>query len=251
MRAQWKWAEGKGEAQVVLLPGRALSEGYHGRFRASLQLVKTGDAKLGEPFDELGLTLMRVEAGVRGDLPLATSMPLQSLGARALAALTLARAGKLDQARKGADMLNRDFPTQTLVQKYCLPLINGAVKLQSDDPAGAIEALRPAAKYELTGWGAIPNLYAPYLRGLAFLRMRDGQGAAAEFRKVLAHPGLVGRWSIGAMARLQLARAEHLSGQDAAALPLYEEFLSLWKDADDDVPLYKEAKAEYRRLRSP
>ncbi|HET6981022.1 MAG TPA: hypothetical protein VFI53_02720, partial [Myxococcaceae bacterium] len=138
----------------------------------------------------------------------------------------------------------------TLVQKYLLPLVEGAVKLQSNDPSGAIEVLGPAARYELTAWSPFPNLYPAYLRGLAYLQRRDGQAASAEFNKILAHPGLVGRWAIGAMTRLQLARAQHLSGNDAAALSSYEEFLSLWKDADEDLPLYSEAKREYRRLRS-
>jgi eukaryotic-like serine/threonine-protein kinase len=256
MRAQWKWAEGKAGAEPALLNGRARSEAYHGHLRASLHFAKTAAAlwaKQGEGEAsrvELYSTLLRAEAGVRGDLPVATGVPEQSLTTRALTALTLARTWKLDQAQKAADMLRRDFPSHTLLQKYCLPVIEGAVKLQSNNPAGAIEALGPAAKYELTAWVVFPNLYSAYLRGLAWLRMRDGQAAAAEFQKVLAHPGLVGRWAIGAMARLQLARAHHLSGNDAAALSSYEEFLSLWKDADDDLPLYNEAKAEYRRLRS-
>ena len=255
MRAQWKWAEGKAGAEPILLSGRARSEAYHGRLRASLQLAKTAAAlwvKEGEGEAsrvELYSTLLRAEAGLR-DLPVATGVPDQSLTTRALTALTLARTGKLDQAREAADTLRRDFPSHTLLQKYCLPVIEAAVKLQSSDPAGAIEALGPAARYELTSWIVFPNLYSAYLRGLAQLRMRDGQAAAAEFQKLLAHPGLVGRWAIGAMARLQLARAQQLSGNDAAALSSYEEFLSLWKDADDDLPLYREARAELRSLRS-
>jgi len=257
MRAQWKWAEGKAGAEPVLLHGRALSEAYHGRFRASTQTARTA-AALGAQRPErdvsrveLDSTMMRAEAGVRGDVPVTVGGPDQPLYTRVIAAVTLARLGKLEQAQKAADTLRREFPSHTLLQRYYLPVIEGAVKLESNDPAGAIEALRPAAKYELTAWPALPPLYSAYLAGLAFLRVRDGQSATAEFHKVLAHPGLVGRWAIGAMARLQLARAEHLSGHDAAALPLYEEFLSLWEDADDDVPLYKEAKAEYRHLRSP
>ena len=195
------------------------------------------------------IQLMRVEAGVRGELPSGMDETDRSFEERVNAPLTLARAGKPDQARRLADTLRREFPTHTLLQKYCLPVIDAAVKLESNDPAGAIESLRPAAKYDLTGWPTFPSLYVAYLGGLAWLRLGDGQAAATEFRKVLAHPGLVGRLAIGAMAHLHLARAEHLSGQDTAALASYEEFLSLWKDADDDLPLYNEAKAEYRRLR--
>jgi hypothetical protein len=110
--------------------------------------------------------------------------------------------------------------------------------------------LRPTTKYELTDWESSPNLYSAYLRGLAFLRLQDGIAAAAEFRRVLAHPGLVGRWAIGAMAHVQLARAQHLLGDDPAALSSYKEFLDLWKDADEDLPLYREARDEYRRLQT-
>jgi serine/threonine protein kinase/tetratricopeptide (TPR) repeat protein len=253
MREQWKWAEGKPGAEPILLKGRALFEAYHGRLRDSLHFAKKVTALLPKQGDrvELFSTLMQAESGIRGDVSGGMGAPDQPFETRILAALTLARVGKLDLAQKIAHALRREFPTHTLLQKYCLPLIDGAVKLESDDPTGAIEALKPAARFELTAWFGAPSLYSPYLRGLAFLRMRDGQAAAGEFRKMLAHPGLVGRMAIGAMARLQLARAEHLSGHDTAALPMYEEFLSLWKDADADVPLYKEAKAEYRRLRSP
>ena len=257
MRAQWKWAEGKPGAKAALVNGHAMGEAFHGRLRAALQIAK-GAADLGAPDgavrpDEwitMTVQLIRAEAGARADPPPALGAADRSFESRVLAALLLARAGKLDQAQRVADSLRREFPSRTLLQKYYLPVIEGAVKLQSHDPAGAIDVLRPAAKYELTGSSGFPSLYVAYLSGLAWLEVGDGKAAATEFGKVLAHPGLVGRLAIGAMARVQLARAEHLSGQDAAALVSYEEFLGLWKDADDDLPLYKEAVAEYRRLRS-
>src|SRR5262249_14416590 len=151
--------------------------------------------------------------------------------ARMLAALTLARTGQLEGAVKAAEALRREFPSHTLIQTYGLPVIEGAIKLESNDAAGAIAALRPTARYELTTWPPFPNLYSAYLRGLALLRIGEGQAAAAEFKRVLAHPGLVGRWAIAAMARAQLGRAYHLAGNDSAALSSYEEFLALWKDA--------------------
>jgi len=255
LREQWSWAQGKPQAEVIFNSEWALSEAFHGRLRASLHFAKTAavlHAKAGEAAwsrDELNSALIRAEAGIRSPLPVAADAAHLNLGTRTLAALTLARTGQLDGARKAANAFHRDFPSHTLIQNYGLPVIEAAVRLESNDAAGAIEALRPTAKYELTTWGSFPELYSAYLRGLAWLRMGDGQAAAAEFQKVLAHPGLVGRWAIGAMARAQLARAQHLAGEDAAALSSYESFLDIWKDADDDLPLYKEARAEYRSLR--
>src|SRR5262249_39294130 len=188
----------------------------------------------------------QAEAGARSPLPTAADPPHSDHNVRALAALTLARTGQLDRAQRAADALRREFPSHTLLQSYCLPIIEGAMKLESNDAAGAIAALHSTARYELTTWPFFPNLYSAYLRGLAWLRMGDGQSAAAEFRKVLTHRSLVGRSAIGSMARVQLARAQHLAGEDAAALASYEEFLALWKDADDDLSLKKEARAEYR-----
>ena len=253
MRKQWSWAHGKPDAESILLLGRAMVEAYHGQLGASLQSATTADArsaKVGDGFRaELATALMRAEAGVRGHTA-SVGMPTAQLKERVRLALILARTGRLEEAQMAADALRRDFPKHTLVQKYALPVIEAAMKLESRDAPGAVEALRPVAAYELSEWEPIPNLYSAYLRGLALLRMSDGRAAAAEFRKLLARPGLVGRWAIGAMARVQLGRALHLNGDDAEARSSYEEFLRLWKDADDDLPLYKEAKAEYRRLQT-
>jgi tetratricopeptide (TPR) repeat protein len=257
MRAQWRWAEGKPGAKAVLVNGRAMGEAFHGRVRAALQIAKeAADIRAPEgviqPAEWISQTvqLIRADAGAEADPSPALGAADRSSESRVLTALVLARAGKRDQAQRVADALRREFPSNTLLQKYQLPVIGGALKLQSHDPAGALEILQPAEKYDLTGSSAFPSLYAAYLRGLAWLQLGDGKAAATEFGKVLAHPGLVGRLAIGAMARVQLARAQHLSGQDAAALVSYEEFLSLWKEADDDLPLYKQAVAEHRLLRS-
>ena len=254
LRELWKWAQGKAHAEAAFNSGWARGEAFHGRLRASLRFAKAAtalSAKEGEfRLDELKTILMRAEAGVRSPLPVAADTARVNLGERLLAGLTLARTGHLDGAERAADALRREFPSHTLIRSYGLPVIEGAIKLESNDAAGAIEVLRPTAKYELTNWPSFPSLYSAYLRGLAWLKMGDGQAAAAEFRKVLAHPGLVGRWAIGAMAHVQLARAQHLTGEDAAALSSYETFLALWKDADGDLPLYKEALAEYRGLRT-
>ena len=252
MQTQWSWAEGR-PAESFFLKARAMGEAFHGRFHASRQMLERADRVATEDSASLAFqlswTLMRAEAGVREKAPAAEVTPDPRLPTRMLTVLTLARTGQLDAARYAADALRRDFPTHTLVRSYGLPLIDAAIRLESNDPAGAIEALRPAERYELSTWAALPGLYSAYLRGLAYLRMRDGRAATAEFQKVVTHRGLVERWAIGAMARLHLARAQHLTGADATALTSYEDFLRLWKDADDDLPLHQEARAEVRNLR--
>jgi len=148
------------------------------------------------------------------------------------------------------DALDREAPVDSQVQGFYLPTIRAAMKLHSNDPAGAVEVLRPAATHELVCADGFSPLWPAYVRGLAYLRMGDGTLAAAEFQKLLDHPGLVGRSVTGALAHLQLARSQNLTGDHAAARRSYEDFLSLWKDADPDVPAYREAKAEYAALRN-
>ena len=173
---------------------------------------------------------------------------------RALAALALARAGDTAAAEKLAGELDKTFPLDTLVQRYWLPTIRAAIALQRKDPNRAIELLKVASPIELA-YPRSPLFPCPvYVRGEAYLMLHDGNAAAAEFQKFIDHRGLVVNFSWGALARLGLARAYAL---DAAKYPAardkartaYQNFLALWKDADPDIPIYKQAKAEYAKLR--
>ena len=157
--------------------------------------------------------------------------------------------GQLDEARRLADGPRRDFPSHTLVQRVGLPVIDGAVALASNDAAGAVAALEPAVRYELTNVQFFEPLYPAYLRGLALLRAGAADRAAAEFQKILDRPALMSRTVLMPLAMLQTARAQRAMGADASALGSYEAFLAGWKDADADIPLYAEAKAEHRELR--
>ena len=103
-------------------------------------------------------------------------------------------------------------------------------------------------KYELAVPGTVNSVYPAYLRGLAYLQMGNGTLAIPEFQKVIDHPGVVGRFVIGALARLQLARAQSIFGDKKSAKRSYEEFLDLWKGADTDLPIYTRAKIEYSKL---
>ena len=131
-----------------------------------------------------------------------------------------------------------------LVQRYWLPTIRAAVALERKDPNRAVELLQVAGAIELGEGPLLPV----YLRGEAYLMLHDGSRAAAEFQKFIDHRGQVKNFSWGALARLGLARAYALQGDKAKARAAYRDFLTLWKDADPDIPILKEAKTEYANL---
>lgn len=128
-----------------------------------------------------------------------------------------------------------------------LPTIRAVAALEAGSASKAIEALAPVAPYELGSVGQ--PLYPVYLRGDAYLAAHQGSAAVGEFQKILAHPGVVANEPIGALAHLGLGRAYALSGDSAKAQAAYQDFLALWKDADADIPILKEAKAEYAKLK--
>ena len=186
------------------------------------------------------------KAEARAALKLSTSRD-----AAAISAVALALSGDVAEAKRIADDLNKRFPENTIVQFNYLPTIRAEIALRSGSPKKAIEALAPATAYEL---GTIQGsasfmLYPVYMRAEAYLAAHQGVASAAEFRKILNHPGVVINEPIGALAHLGLARAYALSGDTAKAETAYQDFFALWKDADPDIPIYKQAKAEYAKLR--
>ena len=171
---------------------------------------------------------------------------------RSMATLTLALAGDATGTEKQAAELDKTFPLDTLVQTYWLPRIEAAVALQRKDPNGAIERLQVASPIELGTPTSVTVYLCPvYLRGEAYLMLHDGHAAAREFQKFVDHWGLVGNFPWGALARLGLARAYAMQGDAAKARATYQEFFTLWKDADPEVPILKQAKAEYAKLQLP
>jgi len=167
-------------------------------------------------------------------------------------ALALVYAGDAGQAQALADDLDKTFPEGTIVQFNYLPTLRAKLALLRANPQQAVDILRGAAPYEL-GLPALgsynwPNLYPIYVRGEAYLAAHQGNEAAAEFQKILDHRGIVLNEPIGALARLQLGRAYAMQGDTAKARAAYQDFLTLWKDADPGVPILREAKAEYAKL---
>jgi len=253
MQEQWNQAMGRPDAYRFLLT-RSYVEQYHGRFRRARELIQQAadmaPDTAAKPSYETAL--WEAESGDSARARQIAATALKTVGNRdgkLYLALAFARAGNTEQARKMADAIDQDSPLDTLVQNYRLPTIRAAMKLNANDPAGAIAALQPSLKYELSYNYSFNSLYPAYIRGLAYLQLAEGRLAAAEFQKLVDHRGLVGRDVIGALAHLQIARAQKMMGDEASARKWYEDFLALWKDADSDVPIYRQAKAEYAKLR--
>ncbi len=169
-------------------------------------------------------------------------------GVQETAALALALAGSADEAKKMADDLNGKFPEDTLIQNGYIPMIRAVLDIHQGNAQEAINLLRAASPYELGGYGGL-GVTPAYIRGQAYLTVHNGASAASEFQKILDHPGVVVNSPIGALAHLGLARAYAMQGNAAKAKLAYQDFLGLWDHADPDVPVLKEAKDEYAKLK--
>ncbi len=168
-------------------------------------------------------------------------------GAENAIAMAFALAGDSARAESMADDLARRYPADTIVQFHFLPTIRAQIALNSNDPQKAIELLEPALPYELSIQWSVP-LGSAYVRGEAYLMAHRGNEAAAEFQKFMDHRGIISFNPIGAMALLQQARAYAMAGNKDKARTDYRQFLMLWKDADPDLAVLKQAKAEFARL---
>ena len=251
MQEQWNQAMSRTDEYRFLLL-RSYVEEYHGRFRKARELIQQAShmaPNAAEPRYEIPLDEAEIGDSARARQEAATALRTASnRDGKLFLALAFARAGNIEQARKMADALDQDAPLDTLVQNYSLPTIRASMKLNANDPDGAIAALKPSLKYELSFNWSFNGLYPAYIRGLTYLQLGEGRLAAAEFQKLADHRGLVAIDLIGALAHLQMARAQKMMGDEASARKWYEDFLALWKDADPDVPIYQQAKAEYARL---
>jgi tetratricopeptide (TPR) repeat protein len=163
-------------------------------------------------------------------------------------ALSLARSGRTEEAKRLADQVSQEAPLDTSAQRYLVPTVRAAVKLQQHDPAAAIDLLRGTVQYDLANTDSFDHLYPAYIRGLAYLESGDGRSAASEFQKLIDNPGMCWEYITGPLARLQLGRAQKMMGDNASARKSYEEFLNIWKDADPDLRIYRQAKAEYAQF---
>ncbi len=252
-------AMGKPGAEELVLAYQADTEAWYGKMKKARELTlqamesaQHDDAKEAAAMYQAAAALREVESGNRNQAIAEATAAVKlapNRDVQAMAALALARAGDTAGAEKLAADLDKTFPLDTLIQRYWLPTIQAAVALQRKDPDRAIEVLRVASTIELGQPTQVVVFLCPvYLRGEAYLMLHDGHAAAAEFQKFIDHRGAVVNFQWGVLARLGLARAYAVQGDTARARAAYKDFLTLWKDADPDVPILKEAKAEYAKL---
>lgn len=168
-----------------------------------------------------------------------------------LAALTLARTGESAEAKALADELEKSYPSETILKVYWLPTVRAALDLNANNTTEALESLEAAAPYELgePEQFQLGTMYPAYVRGLAYLAAHNGTAAAAQFQRILDHPGIVINFPTGVLAHLQLGRAYAMAGDGAKAKVAYEDFFNLWKNADPNIPILKEAEADYAKLK--
>jgi serine/threonine protein kinase/tetratricopeptide (TPR) repeat protein len=252
-------AMGKPGAEDLLLATQADTDGWYGKLKNAHELTgramdsaQHNDAKETAAAYQAAAALREVESGNREQARAEAKAALKlapTRDVRAIAALALARAGDTAGAEKLAAELDKAFPLDTLVQRYWLPTIRAGVALERQDPNRAIELLQVASPIELGEITQLTIFLCPvYLRGEAYLLLHDGNRAAAEFQKFIDHRGVVMNFPWGALARLGLARAYAMQGDTAKARAAYQDFLTLWKDADPDIPILIAAKSEYSKL---
>ena len=162
------------------------------------------------------------------------------------AAYVFAQTGDAARAESLANEIVKERPSDTLANVYTLPTIRAAIEMNRNNPGKAIEILQPVIPYDLANLRGLSSVYD---RGQAYLLLHKGNEAAAEFQKVLDHPGVVFNSITGALAHLQLGRAYAMAGDEAKARAAYQDFFALWKDADPDIPILKQAKAEYAKFK--
>jgi len=254
MAQQVAWSQGKPDAEDQLLAIQACSAAYYGRLTNAREYLRHGvtsaernkrtESAASHKTDQAIVEALFGNTDKARKLAAAALALAKSRDVQVSAALALAFAGVAEQARTVAYDVAKRYPQDTLVQFVFLPIIQAQLELSRKDSVKALEALRTTVPYELAF-----GLYPLYLRGEAHLTAHQGREAAAEFQKVLDHRGAVGNEPIGALAHLGLARAYLLQGESTKALAAYKDFLTLWKDADPDIPVLKQAKAEYAKLR--
>lgn len=167
-------------------------------------------------------------------------------------ALALSYAGNTERAQALADDIAKALPEDTIAKFNYLPTVRARLELNRSHVQQALDMLEASAPYEL-GWPSSsdynwPCLYPVYVRGEAYLAARRGTEAAREFQKILDHRGIVLNEPIGALAHLQLGRAYAMQGDTTKARAAYHDFLTLWSDADPDIPILQQAKAEYAKF---
>ena len=272
MAEQQQWFAGKPAYENYGLALASDAEAYGGHLGKARELTKRAvDSAIQADNKENGALLRAIAAQreaaygnpaeARQSAAAALKIAPASPGAAAEVTLALAMAADTGRAESLAQDLGKRFPLDTQMQSLWLPAIQAQLALDKNNTLVALNALQAAPAIELGNILFVPNiscLYPTYVRGEAYLAAGQGKNAAAEFQKIIDHSGIVWNCWTGALAHLGVARANALESRtsrgadaDAArvrALAAYKDFLTLWKDADPDIPILKEAKAEYAKL---
>ena len=263
MKQQADWANGKAGAEDQMLSLESDTEAWSGRLGKARELSRKAVESARRSDEKEAAALWQANAAIRealfGNVDAARQNAAEALAlapgsrdAEALAAVAYALAGDAAHAQSLADDLGKHSPQDTVVQSVWLPTIRAQIETSRKNAARSIELLQAAAPYELgmlSGSATNSCLYPVYVRAEAYLSAQQGQAAAAGFQKILDHRGLLWNCATGALAHLGLARAYAVQGDTAKAKAAYQDFLALWKDADTDIPILKQAKAEYAKLR--
>jgi len=258
MEHQVAWAAGRPGEEDQMLNNHADTQAYYGRLQKARDLARrAADSAVRADAKETGaqwLALQAVREAELGNVAAARQAVARALalapgrGVKVLAGLALARTGETAQSRALFEVLQKSDPANTFLKVYWFPVLEASIAMAQQAPDRAIVALEPSLPYEFGGPPPGIAMYPPYIRGMAYLAQKNGPAAAAEFQKFFDHPGIVQNFLLGSLARLQIARAYALSGDTPKAKAEYQDFLTLWKDADPDIPVLKEAKAEYAKL---
>ncbi|MGA8233019.1 MAG: protein kinase, partial [Candidatus Acidiferrales bacterium] len=260
MESQVAWAAGKPGDEDLLLSFQSDTEAYYGHLlkardfsRRAVDSAVRDESKETAALWQVNAALREAEfgntaaakQGVAAALALAPGRDV-----RLFAALTLARIGQTADAKAIVGELEKNYPSFTVLKVYWLPTLKAAMELNTNNSTQALVFLEAAAPYEL---GQPPQLqlgtmYPVYIRGQAQLAAHNGAAAATEFQKFLDHRGITLNFPLGALAHLGLARAYAIQGDTAKARAAYQDFLTLWKDADPDIPILIAAKSEYAKL---
>jgi len=262
MKQQVDWAIGKPGAEDWMLSFESDTEAWSGKLGKARELSRQAVESARRNDEREPAALWQTNAAIREALfgnaevarqnaAAAVALAPGSRDAEAQAALAYALAGDAAHAQSLADDLAKRFPQDTVVQSVWLPTIRAQIETSRKNAARNIELLQATAPYELgmlSGSAVNSCLYPVYVRAEAYLSAQQGQLAVAEFQKILDHRGLLWNCATGALAHLGLARAHTMQGNTVKAKAAYQDFLALWKDADPDIPILKEAKAEYAKL---
>ena len=256
MEQQLAWGSGKPGVEDLLLSAQSDTEAYYGRLakargfsrRAVDSAVRT-DSKETAALWQVNAAVREVEFGnvAAAKQGLASALALApGRDVKVLAALAAARIGDTARAKTMVEQLEKSHPSNTVLKLYWLPTLKAAIELNVGNSSQALISLEAAAPYELGE--QLGTLFPAYLRGQAYLLAHNGTAAAGEFQKLVNRRGIVLNFPLGALAHLGLARAYTMVGNTDKAKAAYQDFLTFWKDADPDIPILKQAKAEYAKL---